>query len=205
MYQSLDASAVAREIGTAAAVDEVLLPLPDYIQKDLSHEDNICSLVAITRVAHYYALAAGQTPLAASYYTTVRRLAQAHWFFPRFGTPQTRIDDLARDAFRALGMPATVRSRYVIGKRRLIISELKAGRPLLLSMVLGPYRDHTTTLCGYRRAGDRLFLVLIDGWRHSLRYIDYRALVRSTPFALTVIRPHHQKGVPPWPTSPHSS
>ncbi len=205
MYRALDLSAVVQEIGSGTDVEKVLLPLPAYIQKDLSPEANICSLAAITRVAHYHALQRGATPLVTSYYATVRRLAQAHWFFSRFGTPPTRIDDLARDAFRALGMPADVHSRYFIGKRHLITSELEAGRPLLLSTTFGPYRSHTTTLCGYRRAGERLYIALIDGWRRSVRYIDYHALVRSTPFSLTIIRPHHLKGVRPWPTSPHSS
>lgn len=205
MYPLLTGSDVAEEIGSCATQKKVLLSLPTYRQKDLSDEANICSLASITRLAHYYALARGASPLASDYYHTVRALAKAHCFHARFGTPPICIDDLARDAFYALGMPADVQNRYLIAKGRLIIGELTAERPLLLNTAFGPYRSHTTTLCGYHLCDKRLFIALIDGWQSAVRYIDYHALVRSTPFSLTVIRPHHLKGARLWPTSHHSS
>ena len=89
------------------------------------------------------------------------------------------IAGITRETFKQYGIKARCRGVYVWSFEKHVVREISAGRPVIMNIARGFYRDHTIVVAGYSiwKVGDKLYPMLrvIDGWKSGIHYIDYEA------------------------------
>ena len=145
-----------------------------------------CSVVAVTRVMDYYRQTLkleGIPEDIHELYRHVEEIAQAYGYTDKRGTVPFFIAGITREAFKDYGIKARCRGVYIWSFEKNVAREISAGRPVIMNIARGFYKDHTIVVCGYSiwRVGNRLFPMLrvIDGWNKGIHFLDYEAFARD--------------------------
>ncbi len=160
-----------------------------------------CSVVAVTRILDYYRdklhIEAIPEDIHALY-KQVEEIASSYGYSDKLGTMPFFISGITREAFRQYGIKAKCRGVYIFSFEKHVVKEISAGRPVIMNIARGFYKDHTIVVAGYSiwRVGDRILPMLrvIDGWKKGIHYIDYEAFARDISqsifgsFNLTVVQ-----------------
>ncbi len=145
-----------------------------------------CSVVAVTRVMDYYRQSRNLLGIPEDIhelYRQVEEIAQAYGYTDKRGTVPFFIAGITKEAFKEYGIKARCRGAYIWSFEKHIVKEISAGRPVIMNIARGFYKDHTVVVCGYSiwRVGDKLYPMLrvIDGWKKGIHFLDYEAFARD--------------------------
>lgn len=145
-----------------------------------------CSVVAVTRVIDYYRQILkleGIPEDIHEIYKQVEDIAEAYGYTDKRGTVPFFIAGITREAFKEYGIKARCRGIYVWSFDKHVVKEITAGRPVIMNIARGFYKDHTVVVCGYSiwRVGDKFYPMLrvIDGWKKGIHYIDYESFAKD--------------------------
>ncbi len=145
-----------------------------------------CSVVAVTRVMDYYRQTLGLETIPSDIhelYNRVEDIAEDFGYTDKRGTVPFFIAGITREAFKEYGIKARCRGIYVWSFEKHVVKEISAGRPVIMNIARGFYKDHTIVVCGYSiwRVGDKLFPMLrvIDGWKKGIHFIDYESFAKD--------------------------
>lgn len=153
--------------------------IPTLLQKEFENSKNNCTLTSITAVFRFYR-DRGYDNIPEDVQTIqrdVRVIAVANHFKDEKGTPPTRIATIITKLWAHYGYDGRGSSRY-LWKWSTFERELKAGRPFILNMANGFYKNHSVTGIGYRLYEKRGFpdvvlLEVLDNRVKEVRYIDF--------------------------------
>ena len=145
-----------------------------------------CSVVAVTRVVDY---SRQQLKLPGipedihELYKFVEEVAEAYGYTDKRGTMPFFIASITRETFKEYGVKARCRGVYVWSFEKHVVREISEGRPVIMNIARGFYKDHTIVVAGYSiwKVGDKLYPMLrvIDGWKKGIHYIDYEAFSKD--------------------------
>ena len=171
-----------------------------------------CTLVAITRVIHYYATN-GYIDITNKdvdrIYETVRQIAIDKYNYTGNGINMLDLKSLINDVLAQFGCKATVSLKPAIWSfNKHIKPEIDNGNPIILTNAegFGYYRKHALVISGYKICNvekNRLFgekhkqypmLEVYDGWTNSVRYIDYRKFKREMQNLTSIVTTISVKG-----------
>ncbi|MBE5822902.1 MAG: hypothetical protein E7308_02405 [Butyrivibrio sp.] len=145
-----------------------------------------CSVVAVARVLDYYRQTLKLDAIPSDIheiYKQVEDIAEAYGYTDKRGTVPFFIAGITREAFKEYGIKARCRGIYVWSFEKHVVKEISAGRPVIMNIARGFYKDHTVVVCGYSiwRVGDKLFPMLrvIDGWKKGIHFIDYESFAKD--------------------------
>ena len=145
-----------------------------------------CSVVAVTRIIDYYRKKYGLADISddiRATYKVVEDIAESYGYTDKIGTIPFFISGIAREAFENYGIKAKCKGVYIWTFEKQIVREISAGRPVIMNIARGFYKDHTIVVTGYSvwRVGNKLYPILrvIDGWRSGYHYLDYEAFARD--------------------------
>ena len=145
-----------------------------------------CSVVAVTRVLDYYRkkyAIKGIPEDIKETYRLVEDIAESYGYNDTIGTIPFFISGITREAFKQYGIKVKCRGVYVWTFENQVVKEISAGRPVIMNIARGYYKDHTVVVAGYSiwRVGDKLYPMLrvIDGWQSGYHYIDYEAFAKD--------------------------
>ena len=145
-----------------------------------------CSVVAVTRVLDYYRDKLHIEAIPEDIhvlYRQVEEIAQAYGYTDKRGTMPFFIAGITREAFKEYGIKAKCRGVYIWSFEKHVMKEISEGRPVIMNIARGFYKDHTVVVAGYSlwKVGDRIYPMLrvIDGWKSGIHYIDYEAFARD--------------------------
>ena len=163
-----------------------------------------CSVVAVTRVLDYYRKTMNLENIPEDIhelYKFVEEVAESYGYSDKRGTIPFFIAGITREAFKYYGYKARCRGVYVWSFEKHVVKEISQGRPVIMNIARGFYRDHTVVVCGYSiwKVGDKMYPMLrvIDGWKRGVHYIDYEAFAMDISqsifgsFKTTVVSPTH--------------
>ena len=145
-----------------------------------------CSVVAVTRVLDYYRKTRHIQEIPediSETYKVVEEIAESYGYTDKYGTFPLFISGIAKEAFKLYGVKVKCKGVYVWSFENQVVKEISAGRPVIMNIARGYYRDHTIVVVGYSiwKVGDKLYPMLrvIDGWKSGYRYIDYEAFAKD--------------------------
>ncbi len=145
-----------------------------------------CSVVAVTRVMDYYRRVNKLEQIPEDIhklYMMVEEVAEAYGYTDKRGTMPFFIAGITREAFKQYGVKARCRGVYVWSFEKHVVKEISAGRPVIMNIARGFYKDHTVVVAGYSiwKVGDKLYPMLrvIDGWKRGIHFIDYEAFAKD--------------------------
>ena len=145
-----------------------------------------CSVVAVTRVLDYYRRTKqipGVPEDIKETYKVVEEIAESYGYTDKFGTMPFFISGITKEAFAKYGVKAKCRGVYIWTFEKQVVKEISEGRPVIMNIARGFYKDHTIVVAGYGiwRVGDKLYPMLrvIDGWKSGYHYIDYEAFAKD--------------------------
>ena len=145
-----------------------------------------CSVVAVTRVMDYYRSRLGLNAIPEDIhvlYRAVEEVAEAYGYTDKRGTMPFFIAGITREAFKQYSIKARCRGVYIWSFEKHVVREIDAGRPVIMNIARGFYKDHTIVVAGYSiwRVGDKTYPILrvIDGWKKGIHYIDYESFARD--------------------------
>ena len=159
-----------------------LSDMPLLLMRDFK-ETNHCSLTALTSVFTYFRRQ-GVTGLPADpqeLFSWIRAKARAKWMFhPAIGTFPWQIAPLANQVWKNCNYPARARNVFFFPRRdaleTLLIDELRALRPGIISFTHNRYHNHSVTFFGYEywEKGNehRIFLRVNNHWTRALRFVE---------------------------------
>jgi hypothetical protein len=160
-----------------------------------------CSVVAVTRILDYYRQTMNIQTIPEDIheiYRLVEEIATAYGYTDKRGTVPLLIAAITREAFREYGVRAKCRGVYIWSFEKHVAREIAAGRPVIMNIARGFYKDHTIVVCGYSiwRVGDKMYPMLrvIDGWNKGIHFLDYESFAKDMSqsifgsFNLTVIK-----------------
>ena len=145
-----------------------------------------CSVVAVTRVLDYYrrtGAVKGVPENIQETYKLVEEIAECYGYTDKRGTVPFFISGIAREAFGEYGTKVRCKGVYFWSFEKQVVDEISHGRPVIMNIARGFYKDHTIVVVGYSiwRVGDKLYPMLrvIDGWKSGYHYIDYEAFAKD--------------------------
>ncbi len=145
-----------------------------------------CSVVAVTRLMDYYRRIHNLHGIPEDIheiYRMVEEVAESYGYSDKRGTMPFFIAGITREAFKQYGIKARCRGVYIWSFEKHVVNEISAGRPVIMNIARGFYKDHTVVVCGYSiwRVGEKTYpmLKVIDGWKSGIHYIDYEAFARD--------------------------
>lgn len=145
-----------------------------------------CSVVAVTRVIDYYRKKMkiqGIPEDIREIYRDVEEIAESYGYNDKIGTIPFFISGISKESFARYGIKTKCKGVYVWTFEDQVVKEVSEGRPVIMNIARGYYKDHTVVVVGYSiwRVGDKLYpmLRIIDGWRSGYRYIDYEAFAKD--------------------------
>jgi len=169
-------------------VESKVLRTQTFVQSDFSGLNN-CTVTALARVFAYqrdngeYC----RIPDNDKLYDDIMKIAKDYGYSDESGTPPTKINNIIDELIKLYGYTGSGKSHY-ISNFSSIVTEIDAGRPLLLNIATGYYENHTVTITGYYKyqRGNGLikqtkrFLKVHEGWTSRDAYIDYDVYASST-------------------------
>ncbi|WP_074036813.1 C39 family peptidase [Exiguobacterium sp. AT1b] len=153
--------------------------VPVLLQRQFENGKNNCTLTSITAIFRFYR-DHGYTNIpddVTQIQEDVREIAFMHHFKDEKGTPPTQIATIITKLWKRYGYDGRGSSRY-LWKWSTFERELKAGRPFVLNMANGFYKNHSVTGIGYlqfekRGFPDVILLAVLDNRSKDVRYIDF--------------------------------
>lgn len=163
---------------TYSLVEEMILPVGHYLC-NMWEENNNCTLVSMMNILEYYQGSEEEKffqdkELAHKY--ILEKAKQLN--FSEKGLPVYKNSRFVRMIFKSLKLFARNKSHYIPTKKS-VLRELKAKRPVMLSLASGYYYNHTVTVSGYvtyrnnRTKKCYTFLTLADAWHKEERYLAW--------------------------------
>lgn len=147
---------------------------------------NNCTLVAISRVLMYYRNRYHKYTIDRSIkdiYLKVEEIAREYGYTDKKGTIPFFVKNITQDVFEEYGVKVKCRGHYIWSFEKQVKREILAGRPVILNIARGVYRNHTVTVIGYciYKVNGKEYPVLkvADGWNKGMHYIDYNAFARD--------------------------
>ncbi|MCI8955657.1 MAG: DNRLRE domain-containing protein [Eubacterium sp.] len=167
------------------------LTMPTFTMREIENNAQNCTLVAITRMFKYY-LWQGYKKIDSSnskIYNKVKKVAKNYGYTNKGGTGPTKINNIVDKVADNYGYgKSKCKGIYVLWNfNKEVKKEIDAGRPVIMNIATGYYRNHSVTVCGYniyrkqqtiRKIKYYTYYYMItvyDGWTSSFRYIDYNA------------------------------
>lgn len=148
-----------------------------------------CSVAAAARVCEYWCSAQNVKfphDLADTYQVSEILAASKYKYSAQRGLSQFRIKPLLHELTHRYGIYLHCRLHILWSFGKHMEHEFEAGRPVILNIAFGYYRNHSVTACGLRkyRCGERLIamLAVADGWDPGIRYIDMHDFRRFPGF-----------------------
>ena len=145
-----------------------------------------CSVVAVTRVVDYYRRTrklSGIPEDIHELYKFVEEVAESYGYSDKRGTMPFFIAGITRETFKEYGIKARCKGVYIWSFEKHVVKEISAGRPVIMNIARGYYKDHTIVVVGYSiwKVGDKLYPILriIDGWKSGIHFLDYEAFARD--------------------------
>ncbi len=145
-----------------------------------------CSVVAVTRIMDYYRKKykiEGIPEDIKATYKVVEEIAESYGYTDKIGTMPFFISGIAREAFEKYGIKTKCKGVYIWTFEKQVAKEIAEGRPVIMNIARGFYKDHTIVVTGYSvwKVGDRMYPMLrvIDGWRSGYHFLDYEAFARD--------------------------
>lgn len=145
-----------------------------------------CSVVAVTRVIDYYRKKYNIQAIPENIkdtYRLVEEVAESYGYTDKIGTIPFFISAIAKESFSLYGIKTKCRGVYIWTFEKQVVREIAAGRPVIMNIARGYYKDHTVVVTGYSiwRVGNKEYPILriIDGWRSGYHYIDYEAFAKD--------------------------
>ena len=145
-----------------------------------------CSVVAITRVIDYYAKRdhlEGIPGDIKQIYKDVETIAQSYGYSDKNGTVPLFIAGITRECLKRYGIKAKCRGHYIFSFEKHVKREIDNGRPVIMNIARGFYRDHTIVVTGYSlwKVGKRTLPILrvSDGWKKGSHFVDYEAFAKD--------------------------
>ena len=145
-----------------------------------------CSVVAVTRVVDYYRRTKhipGIPEDIHELYRFVEEVAESYGYSDKRGTMPFFIAAITRETFKEYGVKARCRGVYIWSFEKHVVKEISAGRPVIMNIARGFYRDHTIVVVGYSiwKVGDKFYPMLrvIDGWKSGIHFLDYEAFAKD--------------------------
>ncbi|TCI25894.1 hypothetical protein EVJ30_13540 [Exiguobacterium sp. SH5S13] len=153
--------------------------VPVLLQKAFNGGKNNCTLTSMTAIFRYYH-DHGYPNIPDDVFQLqqdAREIALAHQFKDEKGTPPTRISAIVTKLWSRYGYDGHGSSRY-LWKWSTFEREMSAGRPFILNMANGFYKNHSVTGIGYmifKKPGfpDVVLLEVLDNRSQNIRYIDF--------------------------------
>ena len=163
------------------------LPINQMSMEEISgRRTRNCSVVAVTRVVDYYRQVnklPGIPEDIHELYKVVEEIATAYGYSDKRGTSPFFIASITRETFKEYGITAKCRGKYVWTFDKNIVREISEGRPVIMNIARGFYKDHTVVVCGYTiwQIKDEIYPMLrvVDGWKKGIHYIDYEAFSKD--------------------------
>ena len=145
-----------------------------------------CSVVAVTRILDYYRKTKNIPGIPEDIketYKVVEEIAESYGYTDKFGTMPFFISGITKEAFAKYGVKTKCKGVYVWTFEKQVVKEISEGRPVIMNIARGFYKDHTIVVAGYSiwRVGDKFYPMLrvIDGWKSGYHYIDYEAFAKD--------------------------
>ena len=145
-----------------------------------------CSVVAVTRILDYYRKInniPGIPEDIKETYKVVEEIAESYGYTDKFGTMPFFISGITKEAFAKYGVKTKCKGIYVWTFEKQVVKEISEGRPVIMNIARGFYKDHTIVVAGYSiwKVGDKFYPMLrvIDGWKSGYHYIDYEAFAKD--------------------------
>ncbi len=145
-----------------------------------------CSVVAVTRILDYYRKVnniQGIPEDIKETYKVVEEIAESYGYTDKFGTMPFFISGITKEAFAKYGVKTKCKGVYVWTFEKQVVKEISEGRPVIMNIARGFYKDHTIVVAGYSiwKVGDKFYPMLrvIDGWKSGYHYIDYEAFAKD--------------------------
>lgn len=167
--------------------DRLLLSEYPPLQMRQFSQTNHCSLTALTSVFSCFRrqgfskIPDDPQELFSTLYDLARRRMIYH---PLTGTFPWRLPELARLAWRRFGYPGKAHGLLVLSPRQdleaLLLAELRAHRPGIISLTHKPYSRHSVTFYGAevwaKEDRVRVYLRINSHWTVAPRYLDVSSL-----------------------------
>lgn len=115
-------------------------------------------------------------------------VAVKHGYTLDDGTNPLKINNIIDDVLKRFGYSKSYSDGiYLWDFTDNVKKEIDAGRPVIMNIARGYYRNHTVTVCGYKiyKSKHKVAFVsytkthqliqVYDGWERSVRYIDFEA------------------------------
>ena len=145
-----------------------------------------CSVVAVARVIDYYRrkYKIESVPEDIKHiYKDVEEIAESYGYNDKIGTLPFFISGIAKEAFARYGVKVKCRGIYIWSFEKQVVREICAGRPVIMNIARGFYKDHTVVVAGYNiwQVGEKTYPMVrvIDGWKSGYHYIDYKSFARD--------------------------
>ena len=145
-----------------------------------------CSVVAVTRVLDYYRKTRNIPGIPEDIretYKVVEEIAESYGYTDKGGTFPLFISGISKEAFKTYGVKVRCKGVYIWNFENQVVKEISAGRPVIMNIARGYYKDHTIVVAGYSiwKVGDKLYPMIrvIDGWSSGDHYIDYEAFAKD--------------------------
>ncbi len=145
-----------------------------------------CSVVAVTRIIDYYRRTLGIRSIPEDIreiYRLVEEVATAYGYTDKRGTIPLFISGITKEAFKQYGIRTKCRGVYIWSFEKHVAREISEGRPVIMNLARGFYKDHTIVVSGYSiwRAGNKVLPMLrvIDGWNKGIHYVDYESFSKD--------------------------
>ena len=145
-----------------------------------------CSVVAVTRVIDYYRQKNEIQSIPGEIniiYKKVEEIAESYGYSDKHGTVPFFISGISREAFKEYGIKAKCKGHYIFSFDRHIKKEIDSGRPVIMNIARGFYKDHTIVVAGYSiwkvNGKEYPMLQVVDGWKSGFHYLDYEAFAKD--------------------------
>ena len=145
-----------------------------------------CSVVAVTRILDYYRQnrdIPGIPEDIKETYKVVEEIAESYGYTDKIGTMPFFISGITREAFGKYGVKTKCKGVYIWTFEKQVVKEISEGRPVIMNIARGFYKDHTIVVAGYSiwRVGNKTYPMLrvIDGWKSGYHYLDYEAFAKD--------------------------
>ena len=153
-----------------------------FLMKDMEKAACNCSIVAMTRILAFYRDNEGkdQIPGNKKLYNDIKSIAAIFGYDMEKGTNPVKINNILNYMLTKYGYSGKGKSTYILNFKT-VKEQIDAGRPLILNIAFGYYRDHTVSVVGYnefskgtgRFKKKKRFIKVYDGWTDKNTYIDY--------------------------------
>lgn len=123
------------------------------MQEITGRKANNCTLVAISRILMYYRIRMHKTNIDRSIgdiYRKVEAIGTEYGYTDARGVVPIFVDDIVEEAFEMYGYKVKCKGHYIWSFEKQVKREIAAGRPVIMNIARGFYKNHTVTVIGYR-------------------------------------------------------